>query len=116
MLDAVLGGIGGALLMTPAFAAVGHFFERCLGLTTGLANISGCTGDIIIILILRKLLPTFGFPWPSRILDFLFLVLPSLKPANKIVLDMTALKNINFHFALQACSSWNGALSCYRHI
>lgn len=43
MLDAVLGSIGGALLMTLAFAAVSHFFERRLGLATGLTNTSGST-------------------------------------------------------------------------
>lgn len=108
LIYAVLGGSGGALLMTPAFASIGHFFQRRHGLAAGIANTSGAIGGITIPLLMRSLLPKIGFAWSSRVLGFLFLGLaipanifikkrlPPLKPTTSVIPDMTALKEINF--------------------
>ncbi|KAB8336703.1 hypothetical protein FH972_021013 [Carpinus fangiana] len=105
---AVLGGVGGALLMTPAFAAVGHFFKRRRGLATGLANTSGSIGGVVIPLMLRSLLPKIGFAWSVRALGLLLLVLAvpanlfirsRLRPVKQslgIFPDLTALKDTRF--------------------
>ncbi|QIX00270.1 hypothetical protein AMS68_005787 [Peltaster fructicola] len=76
----VLGGVGGALLMTPAFACIAHFFDRRRALATGLANTSGSVGGIIIPLMLQSLIDKIGFAWSTRVLGFLFIGLAI--PAN----------------------------------
>ena len=80
---AVLGGLGGALLNTPAYASIGHFFNRRRGFATGLASTSGSIGGIVIPLMLRSLLPKLGFAWSARVLGFLLLVLAI--PANLLI-------------------------------
>ena len=84
MLDyAVLGGLGGALLNTPAYASIGHFFKRRRGLATGIAYTSGSIGGIVIPLMLQSLLPKIGFAWSIRVLGFLLLALAV--PANLFI-------------------------------
>ena len=109
MLDyAVLGGLGGALLNTPAYASIGHFFKRRRGLATGIACTSGSIGGIIIPLMLQSLLPKIGFSWSTRVLGFLLLLLAvpanlfitkRLQPSKKavsIIPDLTAFKDPSF--------------------
>lgn len=109
MLDyAVLGGLGGALLNTPAYASIGHFFKRRRGPATGIACTSGSIGGIIIPLMLQSLLPKIGFVWATRALGFLLLSLavpanlfitkrlPPSKKAVTIIPDLTAFKDPSF--------------------
>ncbi|KAK0624372.1 major facilitator superfamily domain-containing protein, partial [Immersiella caudata] len=76
----VLGGLGGALLNTPAYGCIAHYFNRRRGLATGIATTSGGVGGIIFPLILQSVLPNRGFPWSCRILAFI--VLGLALPAN----------------------------------
>lgn len=68
-------GLGGALLNNPAYAAIGHFFDRRRGLATGLAATAGSIGGIIFPLILQATLPRLGYPWSMRILGLILLAL-----------------------------------------
>lgn len=67
----VLGGISGALIHTPSFGAVAHFFNRRRGLATGLASSSGGLAGVVLPLMLRHLFPSIGFAWSTRILGFI---------------------------------------------
>ncbi len=76
----VLGGLGGALLNTPAYACIAHFFNVRRGLATGIATTSGGVGGIVFPILLQQLLPRLGFAWSTRILGFILLGLSV--PAN----------------------------------
>lgn len=106
MVYAVLGGVGGALCNTPAYAAIGHYFKRRRGFATGLACTAGSIGGIIIPIMLQNLIPKVGFAWSTRVLGFLFLALavpanlfirtrlpPSGESSFGIIPDLSALKN-----------------------
>lgn len=71
----ILGGIGSALLFTPSIAAVGHFFNRRRGNTTGIAAGGGAFGGIVFPLLLQSLIPKVGFAWSTRIMGFIMLFL-----------------------------------------
>ena len=75
----ILSGLGGSLLNSPAYAAIGHFFYKRRGFATGIAASAGGVGGIIFPLVLRSTLESVGFAWSMRILGFilLFLLLPS---------------------------------------
>ncbi|KKZ63734.1 hypothetical protein EMCG_01968 [[Emmonsia] crescens] len=66
----VLGGIGASLIVTPALAAVSHFFLEKRGTATGIAAAGGSLGGIIFPLALQKLFYTVGFAWATRIIGF----------------------------------------------
>lgn len=71
----VLGGLGGALLNTPAYGCIAHFFSARRGLATGIATTSGGIGGVIFPILLQSLLPRVGFEWSTRILGFILLAL-----------------------------------------
>lgn len=71
----ILGGISASLLFTPAIAAIGHWFHERRGFATGVAVSGGAIGGVVYPLILSSLIPRIGFPWTTRVLGFLFLVL-----------------------------------------
>ena len=109
MLDyALLGGLGGALLTTPAYASIGHFFNRRRGLATGIAYTSGSIGGIVFPLMLQSLLPKIGFAWSVRVLGFLLILLavpanlfittrlPPSKKTISVIPDLTAFKDPSF--------------------
>ncbi|KAH8769175.1 major facilitator superfamily domain-containing protein [Diaporthe sp. PMI_573] len=79
----ILMGLGGALLNNPAYAAIGHFFDRRRGLATGLAATAGSIGGIVFPLILQATLPRLGYPWSMRVLGFILVALAV--PANLLV-------------------------------
>lgn len=76
-------GLGGALLNNPAYAAIGHYFNRRRGLATGLAATAGSVGGIVFPLILQATLPRLGYTWSMRVLGFILLALAV--PANLLV-------------------------------
>ena len=104
----VLAGTGNALLNTPAYACIGHFFSRRRGLATGIATTSGAVGGIVIPILLQNLLPRIGFAWSARVLGFLLLAmaipanlflrtrLPPDKDASAVLPDFSAFKNRSF--------------------
>ncbi|KAF5019098.1 hypothetical protein F66182_8911 [Fusarium sp. NRRL 66182] len=69
----VMGGLGGALLNSPSYAAVAHWFDVRRGLATGIAMTAGSIGGIVFPIFLQKLLPSIGFGWTARILGFIIL-------------------------------------------
>ncbi|KAF2657954.1 MFS general substrate transporter [Lophiostoma macrostomum CBS 122681] len=69
----VLGGATGAMLTTTSLAVVAHWFKVRRGLTQGIAMVGSSMGGLAIPLILRSILPKYGYAWSIRILGFLFL-------------------------------------------
>jgi MFS family permease len=113
----VLGGLGGALLNSPAYGAIAHFFNTRRGLATGIASTAGGVGGVVFPVLLRSLLPGVGFAWSCRILAFIMLglAIPSnlfiktrLQPAKdhnghpkvqSVWPDFTVFKDARFAFA-----------------
>lgn len=71
----MLGGLGGALLNSPAYGTIAHHFDRRRGFATGIATTAGGIGGIFFPLIMQRLLPQLGFAWSTRILGFIMLAL-----------------------------------------
>lgn len=71
----VLCGLGGSMLLTPALAAIGHFFDRRRAFATGIAMTGPSFGGIIFPLVFRAAFPRLGFAWATRILGFVLLFL-----------------------------------------
>ncbi|KAJ6442532.1 hypothetical protein O9K51_03707 [Purpureocillium lavendulum] len=71
----VLSGIGGSLVNSPAYAAIGHYFDERRGLATGIAAAAGGVGGVIFPFILRSALASLGFAWSMRLLGFILLAL-----------------------------------------
>ncbi|ROV94333.1 hypothetical protein VMCG_08627 [Cytospora schulzeri] len=76
----VMGGLGGALLNSPAYGTIAHFFNKRRGFATGIASTAGGVGGIVFPIMLQKLLPRLGFAWSTRILGFILLA--AAVPAN----------------------------------
>ncbi|ERS98389.1 hypothetical protein HMPREF1624_05173 [Sporothrix schenckii ATCC 58251] len=89
----VLGGLGGALLNTPAYACIAHFFNVRRGLATGVASTAGGIGGIVFPILLQQLLPRVGFAWSTRILGFILLGLSV--PANLWLRTRLPLPGVN---------------------
>ncbi|KAH8887316.1 MFS general substrate transporter [Thozetella sp. PMI_491] len=79
----VLAGFGGALLNTPAYGAIAHFFHARRGLAIGVATAAGAIGGVAFPILMQKLVPLIGFAWSSRIVGFIFLALAV--PANLFI-------------------------------
>ncbi|KIX04523.1 uncharacterized protein Z518_05393 [Rhinocladiella mackenziei CBS 650.93] len=73
----VMGGFGTSLVFTPAIAAIGHFFLRKRGQTTGLAAAGGSLGGIVFPLTLQALFPKIGWAWSTRVCALINLALLS---------------------------------------
>lgn len=71
----VMGGTGTSLVFTPAVAAIGHFFLRKRGQTTGLAAAGGSLGGVVFPLTLQSLFRSIGFAWATRVVGFITLLL-----------------------------------------
>ncbi|CAN8100998.1 unnamed protein product [Discula destructiva] len=71
----ILGGLGGALLNSPAYGTIAHHFDKRRGFATGIASTAGGIGGIIFPIMMQRLLPQLGFAWSTRILGFIMLAL-----------------------------------------
>lgn len=71
----IMGGFGTSLVFTPAIAAIGHFFLRKRGQTTGLAAAGGSLGGIVFPLTLQALFPKIGWAWSTRVVGLINLIL-----------------------------------------
>lgn len=79
MLDfGVLNGIGSAMIFTPSFAILGHYFDARRGLVAGIASTGGSIGGILIPIFLQRLIPKIGFGWAVRTLGFAMLGLAAI--------------------------------------
>ncbi|EME83307.1 uncharacterized protein MYCFIDRAFT_203584 [Pseudocercospora fijiensis CIRAD86] len=103
----ILGGLGTALIFTPGFAAIGHFFYVKRGTATGLAAAGGSLGGVIFPLMLQNLFPKVGWGWATRVQAFIFLLLLIVtnllvrsrlppKPDANIMPDFRILRNVDF--------------------
>ncbi|KAK3313092.1 major facilitator superfamily domain-containing protein [Apodospora peruviana] len=79
----VMGGLGGALLNSPAYGTIAHYFNERRGLATGIATTSGGIGGIVYPILLQYLFPKVGFVWSCRILGFIMIGLAI--PANLFI-------------------------------
>ncbi|TIC95313.1 Riboflavin transporter MCH5 [Colletotrichum higginsianum] len=69
----ILGGLGGALLNSPSYGAIAHFFDSRRGFATGIATTAGSVGGIVYPIILQNLFPTLDFGPTARILGFILI-------------------------------------------
>ncbi|KAI8187930.1 hypothetical protein K4K51_007831 [Colletotrichum sp. SAR 10_75] len=69
----ILGGLGGALLNSPSYGAIAHFFDNRRGFATGVAATAGSIGGIVYPILLQNLFPALGFAPTARILGFILL-------------------------------------------
>ncbi|KAM0277224.1 hypothetical protein ACHAQH_005945 [Verticillium albo-atrum] len=76
----LLGGLGSAVTSTVAIAVVGKLFVRYRGLAMGLALTGSSVGAVIFPLMLRSVLPSWGWQWSMRGLGFVItgMMLPAL--------------------------------------
>ncbi|KAK4071375.1 uncharacterized protein Triagg1_6036 [Trichoderma aggressivum f. europaeum] len=74
----LLGGASASLLFNPAIAIIGHYFDKRRALATGIACTAGGLGGIVFPLIILYLTPQIGFPWATRIIAFICLVMGCL--------------------------------------
>ncbi|KAF6808285.1 riboflavin transporter MCH5 [Colletotrichum sojae] len=70
----VLGGSGNAIATTVGIAVIGKLFHRRRGLALGISLSGSSTGGIIFPLVLRQILPTWGWRWSMRSLGLIVLV------------------------------------------
>ncbi|GKT51040.1 putative transporter [Colletotrichum spaethianum] len=79
----ILGGLGGALLNSPSYGAIAHFFDSRRGFATGIAATAGSIGGIVYPIILQNLFPKLGFGPTARVLGFILLGL--MVPASLLI-------------------------------
>ncbi|KXH40746.1 riboflavin transporter MCH5 [Colletotrichum simmondsii] len=104
----ILGGLGGALLNSPSYGAIAHFFDSRRGFATGIAATAGSIGGIVYPILLQNLFPTLGFGPTARILGFILLGLtvpatlfirsrlPKKEGPGSIWPDFTVFQNLKF--------------------
>ncbi|GJC89600.1 putative transporter MCH4 [Colletotrichum liriopes] len=104
----ILGGLAGALLNSPSYGAIAHFFDLRRGFATGVAATAGSIGGIVYPIILQSLFPTLGFGPTARILGFILLGLtvpatlftrsrlPKKKGPASIWPDFTVFRDLKF--------------------
>ncbi|PWN87063.1 MFS general substrate transporter [Acaromyces ingoldii] len=71
--QAVLFGIGSAMVFTPALAIVGHYFRSKRAYALGIVAAGSSLGGVIFPIVLQRLLPRLGFGWSIRIMGFIAL-------------------------------------------
>lgn len=68
----IFGGLGSAINGLIGVAVVGKLFSRHRGLALGVAMTGGSVGSIIFPIVLRDILPRYGWQWSMRIIGFFF--------------------------------------------
>lgn len=100
----VLGGLGTALIFTPAVSAIGHWFKVKRANATGIAAAGGSVGGVIFPLMLQKLFGQLGWGWALRIQGLIFVFLLAVanllirsrlepKPGGTIIPDVRILRS-----------------------
>ncbi|OJJ32658.1 hypothetical protein ASPWEDRAFT_185156 [Aspergillus wentii DTO 134E9] len=95
----VLGGLSACALFTPAVSVVGHWFNICRGLATGIACTAGGLGGVIFSVIILFAAPKIGFAWAIRIIALLSLILcgiACLLVKTRLPLNKTAGGSVDF--------------------
>ncbi len=68
-------GLGSGCLFVPSIAIVATYFNKKRALATGLGVSGSSIGGIIYPIAFRKMQPTIGFGWATRVLGFITLAL-----------------------------------------
>ena len=68
-------GLGSGCLFVPSMAIVATYFSKKRALATGIAVSGSSIGGIILPITFRRLQPSIGFAWTTRILAFITLAL-----------------------------------------
>lgn len=68
-------GIGSGCLFVPSMAVVAIYFTKKRALATGIAVGGGSIGGIILPITFRRLQPSIGFAWTTRVLAFIIFAL-----------------------------------------
>lgn len=71
--QAVLFGLGAAMLFTPGLALMGHYFRRRRALALGFVAAGSSVGGVVFPIVVQRLIPRIGFPWAVRTLAFISL-------------------------------------------
>lgn len=71
--QAVLFGIGCALVFTPGLALMGHYFRTKRPLAIGLVASGSSLGGVVFPILLQRLIPRVGFGWAVRTAAFVAL-------------------------------------------
>jgi MFS family permease len=64
-------GIGAGCLFVPSVAIVATYFTTKRSLATGIVAAGGSVGSVIYPIVFRKLQPSIGFPWATRVIAFI---------------------------------------------
>ncbi|XP_044739190.1 monocarboxylate transporter 10 isoform X2 [Chrysoperla carnea] len=67
----IMFGLGASLAYTPSLVILGHYFQKYLGFVNGVVTAGSSTFTVIMPLILKNILPTFGLENSLRILSLL---------------------------------------------
>lgn len=71
--QAVLFGLGCAMVFTPGLALMGHYFRRQRPLAIGFVAAGSSVGGVIFPIALQRLIPRIGFGWAVRVEAFIAL-------------------------------------------
>src|SRR5437762_3981182 len=76
----ILGGFCCGMLMSPAMAVIGQYFNKKRGMAMGIGVAGSSLGGIVFPIVLQKLIekPSVGFGWAVRISGFLIATLLSI--------------------------------------
>lgn len=71
--QAVLFGLGAAMIFTPGLALMGHYFRRRRPLALGFVAAGSSVGGVVFPIVVQRLIPRIGFGWAVRTLAFIAL-------------------------------------------
>jgi MFS family permease len=99
-------GLGAGCLFLPSVATTATYFTTRRSLAIGITASGGSVGSVIYPIVFRRLQPTIGFPWATRVLGFIALatliisiaVMRTRLPPNKgrAMFDGNAFRSIPF--------------------
>ncbi|KAI9830722.1 MAG: hypothetical protein M1819_005386 [Sarea resinae] len=69
----VVVGLGAGCLFVPSVAVVAQYFTTKRALATGITASGGSVGGVLYPIVFRRLQPTIGFGWATRVIAFIVL-------------------------------------------
>lgn len=68
-------GAGSSLVYTPSVVILGHYFKKRLGIVNGVVSFGSAVFTIVLPLLMKECLKTYGVQWTMRILSALYALL-----------------------------------------